>query len=484
MADCHIKDKYYCIGKAEAMRRRNIMISVLGAVFLLFAATSSFGATITLPQTGQGLCFDTSGYEIDCSGSGQDGEHKKGSAWPYPRFTVSGDCVTDNLTGLMWSKDANLYGMRYWEEALSDTNSLSLCGYTDWRLPNINELKSLAHSGYMQESCGAEACDRLSDWLNYIGFINVQPTNFYWSSTTSSDFLHSAMVTDFWDGGISVGVKSMLKEYVWPVRGSSINVWKTGQTMCHDSSGNEIECSGTGQDGESKRGIAWPDPRFAVSGDCVTDNLTGLIWTKDTNLFGNVTWQSALDAANGLSLCGYSDWRLPNRIEMLSLNDMSQAEPGLPDGHPFTNVETRFYWTSTTSNNLTSAAWYRSYFAESSYLEKSLEQSPNSIFSAWPVRGGVSGVACNKKAVRIYGATTGYASLQSAYNVVSTGKTIQSRELILSENPVFEGDKIIKIRGGYDCDFEEKTGYTTINGSLTIGGSGTITVENLIVRSY
>jgi hypothetical protein len=471
------------IGKVEAMKRKVIIILTMGAI-LMCTATFAFSATISLPQTGQRLCFDTSGYEIDCDGTGQDGEHKKGSAWPYPRFTVSGDCVTDNLTGLMWTKNANLYGMRYWEEALSDANSLSLCGYSDWRIPNINELESLAHSGYMEESCGAETCDRLADWLNYMGFINVQSTNFYWSSTTSSDFLFSAMVTDFWDGGIGGSSKTMLKEYVWPVRGSSFIVWKTGQKACYDSDENEIECAGTGQDGESQKGVAWPDPRFTVSGDCVTDNLTGLMWTKDTNLFGNVIWQSALDAANGLSLCGYSDWRLPNRIEMLSLNDMSQDEPGLPVGHPFKNVETRFYWTSTTSNNLTSAAWYRSYFGESSYLEKSMEHSSNLIFSAWPVRGGVSGVACTKKAVRIYRAATGYSSIQSAYNNASTGKTIQAREVILSETLVLDDAKVIKLSGGYDCDFEEKTGYTTINGSLTIGGSGTITVENLIVRSY
>lgn len=54
-------------------------------------------------------------------------------------------------------------------------------------------------------------------------------------------------------------------------------------------------------------GVAWPNPRFTVSGDCVTDNLTGLMWAKDANLINSQwTWQGALDFAMGLSLYGYS----------------------------------------------------------------------------------------------------------------------------------------------------------------------------------
>ena len=61
------------------------------------AATGTDAATvapvfINLPQTGAKTSF----------GSGDDGYLKRGAAWPNPRFTAEGDCVTDNLTGLMW----------------------------------------------------------------------------------------------------------------------------------------------------------------------------------------------------------------------------------------------------------------------------------------------------------------------------------------------------------------------------------------------
>jgi hypothetical protein len=47
-------------------------------------------------------------------------------AWPVPRFVVSGDCVTDKLTGLMWAKNADLPGgTRTWQDALNYVASIN-----------------------------------------------------------------------------------------------------------------------------------------------------------------------------------------------------------------------------------------------------------------------------------------------------------------------------------------------------------------------
>ena len=91
-----------------------------------------------LPKTGQ-----TTSYAI-----GDDGDLEKGVAWPSPRFADNGDgTVTDNLTGLMWDQTGDRFGMRTWAQALSDVNGLSFAGHSDWRLPNVNELRSLANYG-------------------------------------------------------------------------------------------------------------------------------------------------------------------------------------------------------------------------------------------------------------------------------------------------------------------------------------------------
>jgi hypothetical protein len=127
-----------------------------------------------------------------------------------------------------------------------------------------------------------------------------------------------------------------------------------------------------GDDGNLQKGVEWPFPRFTDKNDgTITDNLTKLVWLKDTNCFGTEDWYGALISSNTLksgscnlmdgSLEG--DWRLPNRNELLSLADIEYPPPSvngaLPSGHPFLNLQTSEpYWTgSTSSYNSGSTAW-------------------------------------------------------------------------------------------------------------------------------
>ncbi|HOO91277.1 MAG TPA: DUF1566 domain-containing protein [Syntrophales bacterium] len=140
---------------------------------------------------------------------------------------------------------------------------------------------------------------------------------------------------------------------------------KTGQTQCYDAAGNPIDCSGTGQDGELQKGVAWPDPRFTDnSNGTVTDNLTGLIWLKNSTDLGQKNWAEALVVCNALKHgdCGLTDgssegdWRLPNVNELHSLVDKSRLNPALPAGHPFLGL-TGSYWSSTTISAYYYSAW-------------------------------------------------------------------------------------------------------------------------------
>jgi hypothetical protein len=81
--------------------------------------------------------------------------------------------------------------------------------------------------------------------------------------------------------------------------------------------------------------------------DCVTDSLTGLIWVAAPSLTGG-TWANALTAANGLNLCGFTDWRLPNRAELGSLVNYSVADnAAVLTAAGFSNIGS-WYWMSTT----------------------------------------------------------------------------------------------------------------------------------------
>jgi len=122
--------------------------------------------------------------------------------------------VTDNLAGLIWLKNADCFGLRNWNEALSDCNGLSsgLCELTDgsnigdWRLPNRRELFSLLDDENHTPALPLEH-----------PFTNVQ-LMYYWSSTTIASITSSAWGLLMYDGYLTHVPKDQ-SVYVWPVRG-------------------------------------------------------------------------------------------------------------------------------------------------------------------------------------------------------------------------------------------------------------------------
>jgi len=110
------------------IRKLFTTILILSCFFLIGLGSQEvvLAGIIQLPQTGQTTCYDSSGTVIPCAGTGQDGEKRAGVAWPDPRFTVSGDSVPDNLTGLMWAKNGKLpNGQRNWQGALDYVASMN-----------------------------------------------------------------------------------------------------------------------------------------------------------------------------------------------------------------------------------------------------------------------------------------------------------------------------------------------------------------------
>jgi hypothetical protein len=130
---------------------------------------------------------------------------------------------------------------------------------------------------------------------------------------------------------------------------------QTGAIACWDTEGNDVPCAGTGQDGELQKGTKPPVPRFEEQADgTVLDKLTNLVWLKNADAYGEVTWKDALRNARKH---GDGKWRLANIRELLSLIDYSQADPILPAGHPFENVRSGIYWASTTLAPAGKMAW-------------------------------------------------------------------------------------------------------------------------------
>ncbi len=183
-----------------------------------------------VPKTGQTTCWNAAGSVIGCVGTGQDGQYQAGiepkvdaifgtayntPAWTGVRFTDNGDgTVTDNLTALIWLKNANCFGTRTWATALTDANALASgsCGLSDgsvagaWRLPNGNELHSLVDATQSNPALPAGH-----------PFTGVQNDN-YWTSTTVDYHTTGAVVVNLPNGG-PVGAEKAGGVYVWAVRG-------------------------------------------------------------------------------------------------------------------------------------------------------------------------------------------------------------------------------------------------------------------------
>ncbi len=74
-----------------------------------------------------------------------------------------------------------------------------------------------------------------------------------------------------------------------------------------------------------------------------------------------------------------------------------------------------------------------------------------------------------------------YSTLQAAYNAAGEGDTIQSHDVIFTEDLNIDLNKSVTLDGGYDCDYSAITGETTLNGIMTIS-NGTVEIEDFILE--
>lgn len=93
------------------------------------------------------------------------------------------------------------------------------------------------------------------------------------------------------------------------------------------------------------------------SKEVVVDKIRNLMWQDDESV-KNVKkdWNGAIEYCKNLNFAGFADWRLPSRMELLSIADKTKVNPAMQDG--FKNVVFGFYWSNAYFASVSSGAWY------------------------------------------------------------------------------------------------------------------------------
>ncbi len=120
--------------------------------------------------------------------------------------------------------------------------------------------------------------------------------------------------------GISMAIFFVLAVNLASAQGEN-PIPDTGQTSCYNSS-RAVACSKSGQAFYGQDAQYENDaPAYRDNGDgTVTDITTGLMWSKTVDK-NKVSLNEAKKIAQGMTLAGHSDWRVPDIKELYSLID-------------------------------------------------------------------------------------------------------------------------------------------------------------------
>ena len=288
------------------------MLSKRSVPFLLVLAWSTSAAAqglvrsmLRLPDTHQTTSFTTT--------FGEDADYTIHA----PYFLVNGDgTLTDTITGLMWQQADG--GEMTIESAMIYVDTLTVGGYTDWRLPNAHEAFSI-----MDLSANNPALD-----LNAFAPTDAE---YWWTSDRQANDSNKVWVTNA-GGGIGNHPKSE-------------TISAGGVKRFHVRAVRDLSTPDT-----------LPSQFIHLQSGVATDTLTSLIWQRG-HATDTLTWENALIYADTLTLGGFSDWRLPNVKELRSISDVHLIGPCL-DGGVFGNEGARKYWSSTTLQSQPTKSWY------------------------------------------------------------------------------------------------------------------------------
>lgn len=258
-----------------------------------------------LPDTGQSTSY-TSTF-------GEDADFN----FNIPFFILNGNgTVTDTITTLMWQQNDG--GEMTIENAIIYCDTLTLGGFTDWRLPNCHELFSILNH------------DKVNPAID-TNFFTYTLADYWWSNERQANDSNKVWVTNA-GGGVGNHPKT---ETISAGGIKRFHVRAVRDLIAPSSITNHFINNGDGT---------------------ITDILTNLTW-QQIPYSDSMTWENALLIVDTLTFAGYTDWRMPNIKELQSINDESLISPSVSQTY-FSGVTVNHYWSSTSLPNQTTKVWY------------------------------------------------------------------------------------------------------------------------------
>jgi hypothetical protein len=323
------------------------------------ASSSAIAKTVTVSAAVVTIPVSTSGYTKISN---------TGVALPDTAVLGSGSndwaCTKDNKTGLTWEVKTDDGGLRdkdwyySWYKPSGDNggnagytdtfitpncstqnncntdaftnavNTKGLCGKNDWRMPTKDELMKLvvcSDGNYKWNGTCTNPSSVAIPTINSTYFPNTSASGMWWSSLPyGADNSSYAFYVSFYGGYFGSdskygwGFVRLVREEIPPTSSAYTKISNTGSTL--------------------------PDTAVLGSGSndwaCTKDNKTGLTWevkTTDGGLrdksktYSNYNYTASesdnfVSAVNKTTLCGMSNWRLPNNEELKGLVSCSDGQ--------------------------------------------------------------------------------------------------------------------------------------------------------------
>ena len=209
--------------------------------------------------------------------------------------------VIDRNLGLEWQQTVT--NQKYtWENAAAYCGNLTYGGHSDWRLPTPHELFTIV--------------DNSRNTFDKIFFADT-PSQLWTSKATLFYSDRAWVMTSY--GNLDIeAISSPLP--VMCVRGDKI---PKASYKIETIKGNTV----------------------------VTDLSTGLMWQKTYSESGSL--YLAVNYCENLTFAGFSDWRVPNKHELLSLVDYDKLKPA----SDFPNSKSIIYWSSSINVHGSNYTW-------------------------------------------------------------------------------------------------------------------------------